>query len=338
MILRSSAIGFLLAALTVGAASGPPPHGAKDLSRGGVITGVVRASDSEAIFAPMAETSPVTLRYLAKDGSPVKRGDTLVRIDPGAALSQHESLLAQIAQTKARIEKEVAEFAVREVDAELALVDAEAGLERAEVDAAIPSDYIARIDFDRYKGELERARRDLELKRGEVQAAGAAVKRRLEDGELELAKLRADLNYAATAIRLSEQKAETNGVVVFEFNAWTGQRYQEGSTTNAGQPIGEVVRPGAFNVRAYALEPDRRDWEVGQEVRLSFDAIHGKTLHGRVLRISGTTQAKAEWGAGRYFVIDIGLPERHGLPLRPGMSVRVMATHSLDVPQERPAP
>ena len=319
---RARVAALLLAGL---AAAGAPAQTPPAPDRAVVMTGTVRARDAEAIFAPMAESSPVTLRKLAKDGAVVQPGDVLVRIDPGGALSQQQSLVAQIAQTRARIQKELAELAVRESDAELALLDAQAAFARAEIDAAIPPDYIARIDLDRYQGELDRARRDVELKRGEAAAATAALARRKQDGELEVAKLQADLDYAEAGIALAEQKAESGGVAIFDFNAWTGQRYQEGSTTNAGQRIGEVVRPGAFDVRAYAFEPDRRGLAVGQAVSVGFDAIAGRTVPGRITRVGNTPQAKAEWGSGRYFVVDIALTDGHGLGLLPGMSTRVTA-------------
>ena len=290
-----------------------------------VFSGQVRAADAEVIYAPMLESSPVTLRYLAPEGSQVQPGDPLVRVDPGGALSQQETLKAQIAQTEARIDKELADLAVKEIDAELALVDAEAALAKAEVDAAIPADYIARIDADRHQGELERARRELALKREELETAREALARRREDGALEVAKMRTDLDYYGTLIATAEQRAEGTGVVVYYFNAWTGQRYEEGSSTNAGQAIGEVVRPGELAVRAHALEPDRRGLAVDQPVGLQFDALPGQTIEGRITAISGTPQPKAEWGDGRYFTVDIALPAGHGLPLRPGMSVRVAA-------------
>src|SRR5918993_4119962 len=94
-----ASVSFLLAALLL-----PGPAPAQDAApvaeaaRRIVMTGTVRARDVEPVFAPMAESSPVTLRQLAKDGSLVKPGDVLVRIDPGSALSQQQSLIAQIAQ------------------------------------------------------------------------------------------------------------------------------------------------------------------------------------------------------------------------------------------------
>ena len=76
-----------------------------------VLSGQVRAPDAEVIYAPMSESSPVTLRYAVPDGTAVEPGDSLVRVDPGAALAQQESLKAQIAAANAeqkRIQKQVA--------------------------------------------------------------------------------------------------------------------------------------------------------------------------------------------------------------------------------------
>ncbi|HBD20538.1 MAG TPA: hypothetical protein DC063_10975 [Arenimonas sp.] len=290
-----------------------------------VLSGQVRAPGAEVIYAPMSESSPVTLRYVVPDGTAVQPGDSLVRIDPGAALAQQESLKAQLVQARARIAKELAELAVRELDAQLALVDAEAALAKAKVDAAIPPDYIARIDVDRYAGELARAGREHALKQEELRTAREAVARRRADGELETAKMQTDLDYAASVIAMAEQRAEGSGVASFYFNPWSGQRYEEGASANAGEAIGELVRPGALGVRAFALEPDRRGLAVGQAVQLRFDAVPGKSMEARITDIAGSPTAKAEWGSGRYFVVDIALPDGHGLPLRPGMSARIIA-------------
>jgi len=305
-----------------------------------VFTGQVRAPDAEGIYAPMAENSPVVLRFLAPEGSEVKPGDPLVRIDPGSSLAAQETLQAQISQTRARVAKELAELAVLEVDAELAYVDARAALAKAEVDAGIPADYIARIDADRYRGELDRAQREIALKQGELDAARAATRRRRDDAALEIAKLDTDLRFAAGNIAAAEQRAEGRGVVVYSFNPWTGQRYEEGASVNSGSLIGEVIQEGSLSVRAYALEPDRRGLALGQALALQFDAVPGRTVQGRISAISGAPQAKAEWGAGRYFLVDVDLPAGHGLPLRPGMSVRALATMdaAAAAPASAPAP
>ncbi len=311
---------LLLLALASAAHADParPPIGV-------MLTGELRAPNAESIYVPPANSSPVVLRYLAPEGQPVKPGDVLVRIDPGASLSQRQALRAQIEQTQARVERELAELDVRAVDAELALADADAALAKAEIDAAIPATYLARIDFDRYQGELERSRREASLKHREWQAAGAVVVRRRQDAALEIAKLQADLRNAEAAIANAEQKASSAGVVVYGFSPLNGQRYGEGASAYPGNVVGEVIGGGALVARTYALEPDRQGLAVGQPLKLSFDALPQRTLTGRITSISGAPQAKAEWGRGRYFLVDIALPTKHKLPLLPGMSVRAEA-------------
>ena len=298
---------------------------AADDARRVLLSGVVRSSDAETIYAPMSNSSPVVLRQLAVDGAAVKPGDVLVRIDPGAATAQINALKTQIALAKARIDKERAELDVRRVDAALALVDAEAALAKAEVDAAIPADYLARIDYDRYQGEAERARREIVLKRQELASAEAGVQRRARDGALEVAQLEADLVFAERQIARAEQRATRAGTAVFGFHPWSGQRFEVGASANPGMAIGEVVGAGELAVRAWVLEVDRPGLQSGQPVQVRFDALPGRALAGRIASIAGAPEPKAEWGAGRYFTVDVTLEGGSSLPLKPGMSARIEA-------------
>lgn len=289
-----------------------------------VFTGELRAAEAESIYVPPSDSSPVVLRYYVPEGEMVEPGDVLVRIDPGNSTTQVRSLTAQIAQTQARVAKEIAELQVREIDAEIALVDAEAARAKAEVDAAVPREFLSALDADRYAGELERATREFSLKQAELQVARDAVARRRGDASLELAKLQADLDYHTAQVATAEQRAERAGVVIHGFDPWRGQRFDEGASGNPGQKIGEVVADGGMEVRAYVLEPDRVSLVENDPLILSLDALPGMTFSGRIERIAGAPEPKAEWGDGRYFSVDISLDAgEHASLLRPGMSVRV---------------
>jgi multidrug resistance efflux pump len=300
-------------------------HAASADARRVMLSGVLRSSDAETIYTPMSNSNPVVLRQLAADGGAVKPGDVLVRIDPGAASAQINALKTQIALAKARIDKERAELDVRRVDAALALVDAEAALAKADVDAAIPADYLARIDYDRYQGEAERARREIVLKRQELASAEAGVQRRVRDGALEVAQLEADLVFAERQILRAEQRATRAGTAVFGFHPWSGQRFEVGASANSGMAIGEVVGAGELAVRAWAMEVDRPGLQAGQTVQVRFDALPGRAAVGRIASIAGAPEPKAEWGSGRYFTVDITLDGASALALKPGMSARVEA-------------
>ena len=291
-----------------------------------VLTGEVQAVDAQVIHTPPANMSPVVIRYFVPEGERVEKGDVVLRIDPGQAGSNVRDMEAQIEQARARAAKELAGLRVKAVEARIALVDAEAALEVAKIDASIPEDLVSALDFDKHQGELDRARREHALKQKELATAEAAVARRQRDGDLEVERLQVTRDFNAAQVKESEVRADRDGVVVHGFNNnWIGGRIDEGSSTIPGSKAGEVVAGGQMQVRAWALVPDRRGLEVGQDVQVAFDAIPGSALAGRITTISGAPERRPEWGDGRYFAIDIALPQKHGLALLPGMSVRVVA-------------
>ncbi|WP_162250380.1 efflux RND transporter periplasmic adaptor subunit [Pseudoxanthomonas sp. Root630] len=287
-----------------------------------VLTGEVRAIDAQQILTPQSNTSPVVIRYYVPEGERVKKGEVVLRIDPGQSASRIPELALQIEQAQAKDAKDVAELQVKAVDAEMALVDAEAELAAARLDATIPPDLISALDYDRHQGELDRATREVALKRKDLEGARVAVRRRMEDGQLQVRKLTMQRDYHSALVRTAEVVADRDGVVVHGFNPMSGGRMDEGSSTMPGSKAGEVVGSGRMNVRAWALEPDRRGLAVGQPVDIMFDAIPGRNVTGRIDFISGAPDRRPEWGDGRYFSIDIVLGD-HSLPLMPGMSVRV---------------
>jgi HlyD family secretion protein len=307
--------GRIVLSLVFGALAAP-------LAAAPMLVGEVRATEAEAIYVPPSNFSPVVLRYLAPEGSRVQPGDVLVRIDPGNSAAQVPQLIAQIEQTEARVAKEIAELEVGALDAERAELHAELSLAKARIDAAIPRAHLSALEADRFAGELERAEREHALKTREHATARAAVQRRRDDARMELGKLAADLAYHRAELANAEQRAERAGIVMHGFDRNSGRRYEEGASAHRGHKVGEVVGDGPMAVTAWALEPDRKGLQPGQPVRLWFDAFPGQIATGRIERISGAPEPKAEWGDGRYFGIDVVL-DAHSLPLRPGMNARI---------------
>ena len=291
-----------------------------------VLTGEVEAVDAQTIYTPQSNSSPVVIRYFIPEGTRVRKGDVVLRIDPGQSASQVSDLEAKIEQTRAGAAKELAELRVKVIDAELALNDADAALATAKIDAKVPAGLISKLDYDRHRGELDRATREAALKREELATARAAVQRRERDAALETEKLQVQRDYFASLIRNAEVRADRDGIVVHGFNqGWLEGRIDEGSSTMPGGKAGEVVSGGAMRVRAWALEPDRRHLRTGQGVQLAFDAYPGSSVPGRITAIAGAPERKPEWGQGSYFTVDIELRAATRLKLLPGMSVRVIA-------------
>ncbi|HRN60872.1 MAG TPA: HlyD family efflux transporter periplasmic adaptor subunit [Luteimonas sp.] len=295
-----------------------------------VLTGEVRSTDAQNIITPQSNSAPVVIRFFVPEGDPVKQGDVVLRIDPGQSASMIPDLEARIEQTRAKGDKDIAELEVKALDAELALVDAEAELATAKIDATIPKGLIADLDYDRYQGELDRATREAALKRRQLDEARQVVARRREDVRLEVDKLQIQHAYHSFMVRTSEVRADRDGYVVHGFNNnWIGGRIDEGSSTMPGSRAGEVVSGSGTRVRAWALEPDRRGLQAGQAVELSFDAHPGSRVEGRIAAISGAPERRPEWGQGRYFSVDIDF-DAGQLKLLPGMSARAIVRDVAD--------
>lgn len=296
-----------------------------------VLTGEVRSAGAQGIFTPPSMSSPVVLRFYVPDGTRVKQGDALLSIDAGSMASQLRTLRDQIAQDKDKTAKDIADLQLKMIDAELALVDAKAARDEAAIDATIPKSLIPAAEYDKYQGTRKSDRRDVTLKEEELAAARAAVARRRQDGALQAKKTSLQLDFDQTMVDRATVHASMDGVVVHAFEGENsidnGTRFEEGSTSYPGTKVGEVVASGGREVRAWALEPDRRGLEVGQKVQLHFDALPGADFMGTIRSISGASEAKPEWGDGRYFTIDIALDgDTAKLRLLPGMSARVQ-TH-----------
>ncbi|MFL6635706.1 MAG: HlyD family secretion protein [Massilia sp.] len=287
-----------------------------------LISGEVEALDSQTIFVPPSNSSPVVIRNFLAEGTQVKQGDVVLRID-SASTTNIDQLRMDRERARAKTDSETATLEVAAVEADKALVNAQAALDKAKVDAALPKQQITALDYDRHQAELDRATRDLVIKQDNLKNARAAVARRKEDGALEVKKLQINEAFQLAQVAQSEVRATRDGVVVHGYSPFNGERMDEGSTAWPGNAAGTVLGDGRMVVTAWVLEADRPHLRDGQAVSLRFDALPGVVVAGRLASITSAPEAKPRWGLGRYFRARIALPDDHGLPLVAGMSVLV---------------
>ncbi|MBY0240330.1 MAG: HlyD family efflux transporter periplasmic adaptor subunit [Burkholderiaceae bacterium] len=306
-------------ATTATTASHTPPAAAGTPARPVLLTGEVEAQDSQTIFVPPSDSSPLVLRNFVPEGSQVKAGDVVLRIETGGAANV-DRLKTELDAARARTERETANLEVAAVEAEKAQTSALAALDKAKVDAALPKQQITALNYDRNQLELDRATRDFAIKQGSLQNARAAVARRKEDGALEIKKLQINVAFQIAQLAQAEVRAKRDGVVVHGYSPWRGERLDEGASAWPGNTAGVVLGDGQMSVTAWVLEADRPYLRDDQPVSVRFDALPGVTLNGKIAAITSAPEARPRWGTGRYFRASIALPENHGLPLVAGMS------------------
>jgi multidrug resistance efflux pump len=268
------------------------------------------------------------LRNFVEEGTLVKAGDVVLRIDSQESASTRQMQI-DAEQAAATAAKEIADLEVAAVAAERGLAEANAAWEKAKVDAALPRAQLSGLDFDRYQGERERAERELDVKKKASANAADAVKRRTSDAGLQAKQRQLAIDFNIARQEQVQVRAKRDGVVVHGYSEWRGERYEEGSSGFPGNAVGSVMGTGAMRVQAWAAEADRPFISEGQAMRVSFDALPGKSLAAKITGIASSPTARAAWGNARYYKVDISLPE-HGLPLVAGMSVLVQPAESTD--------
>ena len=317
------AVSHAYTAAPLKAATAPANAAGKPSPRTVLLTGETEAEHSQSIYVPPSNSSPVVLRNFVAEGSTVKAGDVVLRIDV-AGFTNVERMKAELERTRARAESETATLEVAAVEAEKLLVGAQAALDKAKVDAALPRQQVAPLNFDRYQAELDRATRDFTIKQDTLRVARLAASRRREDGALEVKKSQIGIAFQIAQQAQAEVRATRDGVVVHGYSPFNGERLDEGTSAWPGNVAGAVLGDGKMVVTAWVLEADRPYLREGQGVNVRFDALPRAALEGTIATITSAPEVRPRWGLGRYFRVRIALPEHHDLPLVAGMSALIV--------------
>lgn len=291
-----------------------------------LFNGEVQTSESFPITVPSTNMNPATMRFFLPEGSVVKKGDVVLRVESQAD-SDVERVELELVQTRERGVREAADLEVKRIEAERALLMAKSALAKAKIDAALPKSQISALDFDKYLAERDRATRDLEVKQQAFENAQTAIQRKLEDNGLAVKRLQIQIAFAKQQMDQSEVKAGRDGILIHGYDSFTGKRLDEGGHAMTGSSAGHIMGDGKLQVVAWVLEVDRPFLNVDQMVSVRFDAISEANsdarLQGKIKRISGAPEPRAIWGSGKYFKVEIELPEAKNLALLQGMSAQI---------------
>ncbi len=357
-------------------------------------SGTLRASRSVG-YSSSIPGNQAKILFLAPEGSTVERGDLLVRFDPTPFEEERRQTEAQSTQARAELVKaeqdlklmklrnaeELAEARDKHRLAELELAsvtegkgklaEAESKVKvaqaRRELEKAIANyedlkpfleeGFITKIELDRARQAVEKAREDLELLKvkhqtyieytrpAEIEGARAAVHNRNE-GLRQLDQATSyRLSQAGAALDLAESKAselsgklalaEQNlkncevlstvvGMVIYKevFFGSEKRKVQVGDQVWPNQPIVEVPDLSQMIVETQIRETDIHKVERNQRVLIFVEAYPDLRLEGDVSFIGTLAQEEQGVAGPKYFQVTVlvkGLDSR----LRPGMSARV---------------
>jgi len=222
----------------------------------------------------------------------VEEGDTVMVGDPLALIQQESSQAQQVAQARASLER-----------ARLDLERARRDLQRQR--ALYEKGFIAEKDVEDAEEAYRKAEIQYDLARRQLWLVlggrGSVPEQAFEDTSLETIVIKAPISGVVTSLKVEEGEMITSGT----------RAYMGGGTT-----LMTIADLSKMVVKVEVNEVDITKVEVGQEVRIGFDAIRGKVYHGRVKKIAPAGVLK---GNVVVYPVEVEITDLDGR-IRPGMT------------------
>lgn len=290
--------------------------------------GALQGGNSQMVTAPMTGNQSLVITELAQSGELVKKGDIVLRFDSTDETFKMREAEADVQETEQQVVQAEAEAAAKEEELNYELIKARGDLRDAELEAR-RNPLLAVIVARQNDLALEGARdllAKLELdypSRKATAKASIAVQTAARDK----AKMLADT--AKRNIDRMSVKAPAGGYINIErntnqnmmFSGMTLPLFQVGDQARPGMAVAQIPDLEHWEVSAQIAESDRGHLSIGQPAEIRVVALPGKSFHGRIKDLGGTTGSPWDRRFECKLSLDDPAPE-----LRPGMSARIVVT------------
>ncbi|XHR28968.1 MAG: HlyD family secretion protein [Chthoniobacteraceae bacterium] len=291
----------------------------------------------EGHVTPVAPQIPGrVIRLLVEDNQEVKRGETLLEIDPSDYQVKVTQAQAGLAAAKSRLEQAKAQLSVDEAMQEqaragLTAVEAESSRAQAELKRyqSVESRAVSRSQVDVAETQARSAAAQVEVARAKVLGAEA----QLGLGRAGLQSAAADIAQAEAALRQAELNLSYTKLVAPDDGRVTRRSVEQGAYVQPGQALLAIV-PHRLWVVANFKETQLEHMRPGQPVSIRIDAYPGRKFSGKVESIQTGAGARfslfpPENATGNFIKVVQRVPVKivfdtapdPALALGPGMSV-----------------
>ena len=265
-----------------------PPFRTISVERGDIVIKVTESGRVEPVTSVdvKSEMAGEVKKLFVDEADTVAAGESL------ALIQQESSQAQQVAQARASLERAKIDLDRTERDLERQRALYEKGfVAQKTVEDAEEAYRKAKIQYDLTK-------RQLWLVLGGM---GSVPERSLEDTSLETVVIKAPISGVVTSLKVEEGEMITSGT-----RAYMG----------GGSILMTIADLTKMVVKVDINEVDVAKVEVGQEVRIGFDAIRGKVYHGRVKKIA---PAGVLEGNVVVYPVEVEITDLDGR-IRPGMT------------------
>lgn len=287
-----------------------------------LLTGELVAEDAVALITPNANIWPVQIRWLAEDGTEVQEGDVVVEFDNSQLTANLEPMRARVVEESNQLISMRSRLSNDRSEARYDFEQKQAAHEKAKLDAKIPAEIQARIEYERL--QLELRRKELELKEAErkLETVVEAGKAELSIQEIALEEARREMEKAEASIARLALKAPRSGILLVGQDPREGRTFQSGDNSFPGTAVARMPDLETIIVEARLFDVDDGRVLVGRPVVAALDSFPGEVLNGEVRQVEGIAQKEGR-SQRQFFRVLVDLEEIDVERMRPGMSVKL---------------
>ena len=295
--------------------------------------GVLKAALATLIRSPaLPNTWRYKITYLAPEGSPVEKGEVVVRLDPTEVEKKLREESANVEKAREEHEKTKASLELAAHDLDMKVEEARADVQKKEKQLVEAREFQSILDVRKADYEAELARRKvetLELQRTFVKQDADLQLQILQDSR-RLYEDRA--SHHRKSIQAMEIASPRAGTVLYERN-WRNEPVRVGSDVYMGNTILSLPDLSSLVVDARVAEIDAGKVRVGQEVRVDLDAIPDRTFRGKIASVATLFSPASFDRPMKVLDLTVELERVDQDRMRPGMAtrIRIVVNHFQDV-------
>ncbi|MEM7582308.1 MAG: efflux RND transporter periplasmic adaptor subunit [Acidobacteriota bacterium] len=297
-----------------------------DLTARFLLTGEIEAAKAERLVTPNVNVWPLQIRWLAEDGSEVRRGEKIVEFDNTQLVNRLEEARLRMIEAANQLESLRAKAASEQARAVFEEQQKRAAFAKARLQADVPVDVFAAVEFEKRQLDLRKAK--LELAEAEAKLRSTS---RAKRAEIEIQQI--VLDNASNEVRLIEERTELltlrasrDGIFILGVNFREGPRpLQVGDSVFPGNVVGRLPDLATMRVVARLFDVDDGRVLKDQRVVATLDAFPDRTFTGTISGIDQIADQASSRSLRRHFRTEIELDEIDIERMRPGMSVKVVS-------------
>jgi multidrug efflux pump subunit AcrA (membrane-fusion protein) len=288
-----------------------------------ILSGEVEAVSSDNLVVPRTPSWMISVRWLAADGSMVKKGDRVVEFDSSSFTTTIEDKRMAIVRAEGELASQEARDRATLADKEMEVDRKKAELAKAGIEAGVPSDLYPRRLYQEKQMALHTQRDALAKAEEDLRAQRRSASLDQKIKQVALVRARRDLTDVDRLLEDLTLRAPRDGMVQIAINRRENRKYLVGDQAFPGWAVATLPELTSLQVRARLSDVDDGAARQGMPAECVLDAYPGKVFRGAITQVTPVARAEGRDSTRRFFDVVITLDGAAPELMRPGMSVRV---------------